>query len=176
MNIRTLFLGVAIVLGMACTTLSAWSKQVDENTAHKVAVQMLTRNLEAHIIGEETQFKAQTLQKTVKLLYKSSNITENVETRAKDRTTVDEIVYFYVFVTEDNSSSVIVAGDDRVQPILGYSHTNGFSVDNMPDNVKWWLGEYAKQIEYAIENDIESTQEAKLQWENYLKNVENNKK
>jgi hypothetical protein len=38
----------------------------------------------------------------------------------------------------------------------------------MPDNLKWWLGEYAKQIQFAIENNIEPTQEVQQQWEQYL--------
>ena len=113
-------------------------------------------------------------QKTLQLLYKSSRNTENMITQSKQKND-NEPVYFYVFGTEDNKGFVIVSGDDRVSPVLGYSYTNSFSAENMPDNVTWWLGQYAKQIEYAIENNIEPTQEVKLQWENYLQDVENNK-
>jgi len=84
------------------------------------------------------------------------------------KTNADETVYFYVFGAENNKGFVIVAGDDRVTPVLGYSHTNGFSVDDMPPNLKWWLGEYAKQIQFAIDNNIEPTQETKQQWAQYL--------
>ena len=76
----------------------------------------------------------------------------------------EEIVYFYIFATENNDGFVIIAGDDRVVPILGYSNTNGFSVDSMPENLKWWLDGYVRQIEYAIENNIESSDEIKQQW------------
>ena len=38
----------------------------------------------------------------------------------------------YVFTTEN--SFVLVAGDDCVQPILGYSLSNGFDLENMPQN------------------------------------------
>ena len=80
-----------------------------------------------------------------------------------------------MFGTENNDCFVIVAADDRVTPILGYSDENGFSADNMPPNLKWWLGEYAKQIQFAIENDIEPTAEVKKLWAQYL-GINNNGK
>ena len=150
---RKIFLAVFLVVSM----FPLWSKPIDENTALKVAVQVLFAK-QANV--GETQQKNEKPQ-PLKLVYKSSNET---------------IVYFYVFTTQDNGSFVIVSGDDRVPPVLGYSLSNGFSVENMPDNVAWWLGEYAKQIAYAIEKDIEPEQEVKQQWDNYLKNVENNEK
>ena len=75
-----------------------------------------------------------------------------------------------MFGAENNEGFVIVAGDDRITPVLGYSHSNGFpaDADNLPPNLKWWLGEYAKQIEFAIENNIEATPETQAQWEQYL--------
>ena len=85
---------------------------------------------------------------------------------------VAEDVYFYIFVTEENDGFVIVAGDDRVVPVLGYSNENGFSVENMPDNLKWWLDGYARQIEYAIENNMEATPEIKQQWKQLLEDKE----
>jgi len=45
----------------------------------------------------------------------------------------------------------------------------------MPPNLQWWLGEYVKQIEYAIENHIEPTAEVTQQWTQYF-NADNNEK
>jgi len=158
-----------LLLVLATIVLPVWGGQVDENTARQVASQTLARSSETQKT-DSTQLRASTVsQKTVQLLYKSSNSSENANgTMRSTRANADETVYFYVFGAENNEGFVIVAGDDRITPVLGYSHTNGFSVDNMPPNLKWWLGEYAKQIEFAIENDIEATDEVRWQWGRYL--------
>ena len=54
---------------------------------------------------------------------------------------------FYVFNADDNGGFVIVSGDDRTMEILGYSTTGTLDVRQMPDNLKWWLDSYARQIE-----------------------------
>ena len=65
----------------------------------------------------------------------------------------------YVVDNGDNAGYVVVAGDDIVgTPILGYADRGNFSYDEMPENMRWWLSEYGRQIEYAIENGISRTQ------------------
>ena len=164
-----------LLLVLATLVLPVWGERVDENTARQVATQTLSRSSTTHDADSTTQLRVQAVsQKTVQLLYKSSSGNTNVTTRAA-QATANETVYFYVFGVENNEGFVIVAGDDRVTPVLGYSHTNGFPVDDMPPNLKWWLGEYARQIEFAIENDIEPTLETKQQWAQYLGNNDNGK-
>ena len=46
---------------------------------------------------------------------------------------------FYVFNAEGNAGFVIVSGDDRTKPILGYSVSGSFKEDALPENVEWWL-------------------------------------
>ena len=158
-----------LLLVAAAFVLPVWGGQVDENTARQVATQTLSRSATEH----ETQLRTQAVpQKTVQLLYKSSSENTNASMRSSQ---TNEMVHFYVFGAENNEGFVIVAGDDRVTPVLGYSETNGFSVDNMPPNLKWWLGEYAKQIEFAIENDIEATEEVAMKWAEYFGNNSNGK-
>ena len=70
---------------------------------------------------------------------------------------------FYIFNTPDGF--VIVAADNRVQPILGYSLTGNFIIEDMPDNVKWWLQSYCDQIQYVVENSSAPTQETTRQWQ-----------
>ena len=157
---------------LATLVLPVWGEQVDENTARQVATQTLLRSSATHSADSTTQLKTQAVsQKTVQLLYKSSSNSgnANVAMRAA-QTNTNETVYFYVFGAENNEGFVIVAGDDRITPVLGYSHTNSFPAGDMPPNLKWWLGEYARQIEFAIENNIEPTPETKQQWAQYLDN------
>ena len=45
---------------------------------------------------------------------------------------------FYV-IARDGGGFVIVAGDDNVTPILAISDRSEFKVEDMPENVKWWM-------------------------------------
>ena len=53
---------------------------------------------------------------------------------------------FYIFNVGNNQGFVIVSGDDRTNPILGYSQEGYFDEAKAPANMKNWLGEYAQQI------------------------------
>ena len=55
---------------------------------------------------------------------------------------------YYVFNVEQDKGFVVVSGDDRTVPILGYGETGSFDVDNMPENMKAWLQGYVDQIEW----------------------------
>ena len=55
---------------------------------------------------------------------------------------------YYVFNVEQEKGFVVVSGDNRTVPILGYGETGTFDVDNMPENMKAWLQGYADQIEW----------------------------
>ena len=59
---------------------------------------------------------------------------------------------FYVF-NAGEQGFVIVAADDCVRPILGYSLTNTFRVENMPTNVKGLLEDYEACIVAAKESE-----------------------
>ncbi len=71
---------------------------------------------------------------------------------------------FYVYENADGEGWVMVAANDVVQPILAYSKTGQFNVNNQPSNVKVWLGGYNKQIKFAEENKVEATEEVKTAW------------
>ncbi|MBQ7489587.1 MAG: Spi family protease inhibitor [Bacteroidales bacterium] len=60
---------------------------------------------------------------------------------------------FYIF-NADDGGFVIVSADDRAVPVLGYSDNGFINAGNLPENFKWWLGEYEREIDYAIVNDI----------------------
>ena len=70
---------------------------------------------------------------------------------------------YYVFALEP-AGFVIVAADERVKPILGYSYTNNFVVEDMPDNILYWLDNYKKQIKAVIDNNFQPDQETRATW------------
>lgn len=65
----------------------------------------------------------------------------------------EEQTAFYVFNSSDGKGYVIVSGDDRTEQVLGYSPTGHIDPEAMPDNMKYYLGELAKEIA-NIDNDV----------------------
>lgn len=57
---------------------------------------------------------------------------------------------FYVFNTPNGY--VIVSGDDRAEPILGYGDMP-LDMNNIPCNMRAWLGTYKVQIEYLQDHE-----------------------
>ena len=53
---------------------------------------------------------------------------------------------YYVFNIGSNDGFVIVSGDDRTEPILGYADSGTFDVQNLPDNLRAFLQEYEDAI------------------------------
>lgn len=56
---------------------------------------------------------------------------------------------FYVFNVGEDEGFVIAGGDEAAREILGYCDHGSFDYETAPDNFKWWLGEYTKQIAHA---------------------------
>jgi hypothetical protein len=59
---------------------------------------------------------------------------------------------FYVFNRGENDGYIIVAADDRAESILGYSDSGKFDYANMPENARWWLSEYQREIQHLIDH------------------------
>ena len=55
---------------------------------------------------------------------------------------------YYVFGL-GGEGFIIVAGDDRAYPVLGYSDHGRISADAMPDNLRYWLDSYAREMAWA---------------------------
>ena len=80
----------------------------------------------------------------------------------RDITAETEFQNFYIFSAD--SGFVIVAADERVRPILGYSKTNRFVTEDMPENLRSWLMGYEEEIQYAKDRAISATPEINAKW------------
>ena len=60
--------------------------------------------------------------------------------------------YFYVFNINDNDGFLIAGADDKVAPVLGYSDSGTVDMNNLPPNLKWWLSEYERQIQWMYDH------------------------
>ena len=67
----------------------------------------------------------------------------------------EEQPYYYVFNAGGDGGYVIISGDDRTEPILGYVEQGSFDPDNIPENMRSWLQLYADQIKFIVDNDID---------------------
>lgn len=60
---------------------------------------------------------------------------------------------FYVFNSPGDSGFTIISADDRLPSVLGFTESGSFDEEKLPCNMKWWLGEYTKEItEFIIRN------------------------
>ena len=55
---------------------------------------------------------------------------------------------FYVFDRGIAGGFVIVAGDDRLPPVLGYGEEGDFSANSLPPSVQYWMDEMNRQIAF----------------------------
>lgn len=76
----------------------------------------------------------------------------------------------YIFSTE--SSFVVMAAEDCVKPILGYSLTGRFVAEGMPENLRGWLLRYSDEIQYAIDNKQTSSEIAQ-HWKDLVSGTPN---
>lgn len=69
----------------------------------------------------------------------------------------------YIFTAE--RGFVVMAADDRVQPILGYSLTNAFVAEGMPENISGWLQGYSDEIQDVIDLNLSGDRSAQQEWQ-----------
>jgi hypothetical protein len=59
---------------------------------------------------------------------------------------------FYVFNRGEKAGFVIVAAEDRAGDIIGFTDKGDFNYSIIPCNMKAWLDEYSRQIDFIIAN------------------------
>jgi hypothetical protein len=138
-----------LLLGFIFLFASAFATHVDENTAKTAGQNFLADRTDSSLLKHTTDLK---------LVYKPT--ASSVGPTAIS----NQNVLFYVF-NADPLGFVIVAGDDAVTPILGYSDESSFDPDHIPGNVKKWLEDYKDQIRYMIDNQFVATKEIELEWD-----------
>ena len=74
---------------------------------------------------------------------------------------------YYIFNLEEGKGFVLIAANDVISPIIGYSLENTFKIKEQPDNVTYFFQEYTDKTQYKIENNISSTIEIKNAWIKY---------
>ena len=99
------------------------------------------------------------------LKYVQGNATKKVANLdlAYTQTTESGANALYVFNFE--GGYMIMAADDVAQPILAFGEEGCFDANNIPDGLAYYLRHYARQIEYAVTNNMTADPEIAEQWE-----------
>ena len=79
-------------------------------------------------------------------------------------------VDYYVFNVGDNNGFVIIAGDDRVKPVLAYSTTGCFNPNDVSDGFEFTLNTFRQEIQYVREHNIEATPDIVSEWNTVAEN------
>lgn len=137
---------VAIICSFLLFALSAQAAQVPEQVARTVAAQHLVRqNADLGILrGDDLQL---------------------VMTREGAVEGKQGLQVFFRIYNAGSQGFVIVAGDDLVIPILGYSTENPFPTGQLRFDVVDWLHGYEAQISEAIERNGQAAPDVEAAWQ-----------
>ncbi|MEI6123169.1 MAG: C10 family peptidase [Bacteroidota bacterium] len=124
-------------------TLSVFAARVDVQTAQKLATNFYFEKCIAS--GIATKSPAQQ-----NLVF--TKFAENTE-------------IYYVFAAQ--IGFVIIAADDAVYPVLGYSFEGNFNSGNVSPEYSFWMDSYEKQILYIKENHLNASTEISNLWNEY---------
>ena len=70
-----------------------------------------------------------------------------------------------LYVFDYEGGFVVVSADDVAEPVLGFSEEGSFDLANIPDGLAYYLGHYADQIAFAIENGMSADEETLAKWQ-----------
>ena len=113
-----------LFLVLLCS-LTAWTAQRSPEEALSIA-----RSFFMQSSGDVTRSAGD-----IQLVTVSNDLLKSVSTRSVEGTA------FYIYNYEQ-SAYVIVSGDDRMKPVLGYSDNGSFITENLPVNILGWLELY----------------------------------
>jgi Peptidase C10 family. len=74
---------------------------------------------------------------------------------------------YYVYNLNEEGF-IIIAGDDRAYPIIGYSFNGSYDQANLPPNFQLWMEDVANVVSRIIEEDILPSEKTQTAWESYL--------
>ena len=77
---------------------------------------------------------------------------------------------YYAFNVRGGNGFVIVAGDDRVKPILAYSTEGSFDPEEVAEGFQFVLNGYREEIQYIRDHNLTATPDIVAEWEAVSKN------
>lgn len=115
-------------------TFSLYAETITEQRARDIAVNFFN----------SVQTKSASVE--VDLIWAGNDLTVKSSASRFSQTSAS-LPSIYIFNRTDGNGFVVVAGDDRVRPILAYSRENSFDLDNMADGARFILSCWCEQVE-----------------------------
>jgi len=111
-----------LLLTLSAACLSSWSAPVSQQQARALAADFMAR--------------------------KGITTLESQPRKAPQFSTGAEVAApaYYVFNASAGEGYVIVSGDDRTAPVLGYADQGTFDADHLPEGLAWLLQSYEEQL------------------------------
>lgn len=129
---RTFSIGIILLL-----TFNVKAKEISISDAETIATNFIKDNTLNISTSANSSLKLAYTAKSATILGKSS---------------------YYVFNKGINDGFIIISADDCVHnEVLGYSCNGNFNFEEIPSNIKWWLEQYQREIDYAVKNNLQST-------------------
>ena len=123
---------LALLSAMFLLILSAWGAPVTQDQAREAAA----------IFMQQKQ---------------SSALTPRMAAQSPSMQIAANTGYYYIYNVGNDNGFVIVSGDDRTNPILGYSTEGHFDATKVPSNMQAMLDGYAAQLQrLATMSDVEA--------------------
>ena len=99
-----------------------------------------------------------------------TNLKTDIQLNLVYTSTTRNAVDYYAFNVSGNNGFVIVAGDDRVKPILAYSTTGSFDANDISDGFGFTLNSFSEEIQYVREHNLEATADIVAEWKSVAEN------
>lgn len=142
-----------LLLFLCLAAVQVWAERIDVATARKVAQTVASGGTDLRSSGE------------LSLVYAAAPGQSGTTLRSGE---AEGVADYFVFNFPSEKGFAIVAGDDRVRPVLGYSNEGVFCPDKLTEGLRGMLAYYQKQITWAIDNHQEASPDIVAEWNRYL--------
>ena len=105
----------------------------------------------ASVTVAQAQAAAQRFTQENRSRFASGNTGENLQLAYTARSNGIDADY-YVFNLKSDGGYIVVGGDDLALPVWGYSTHGAFDFGKIPENMRWWLSEYQRQLNWLREH------------------------
>ncbi|GEM_PF-1996743 len=124
----------------------------------------------AKIVNEQTAAKA---AKNHYITYSKIQTGGNISVNLVFTKKINNQPVYYIYNIGNNKGFEIIAAEDNVYPVLGYSFDGNFSEQQSQeaDNFKYWMNNYTEQIVYARENSLQPDKFISSTWKELLQNT-----
>lgn len=128
MNKKT---GFSLLILLLSVSIYVTAKPVDQNRALEIA-RSFQENISGNMLRSTTDYNL--------VMADTSEVKDSQST----------LFNYFVYNIGDEQGFIIIAGDDAAKEVIAYSDNGSFDKDNIPENMKYWLSGYSKQMQYLF--------------------------